>query len=146
MLNEALAEQLLAAWVKLTGVIKNSRVTKGLAYNEAIVMLLLYNRFLEDGDGLVSIKEITRETKMLKSLVNRTVNTLEAKGLLERLKTSGDKRMVFVRCIKEKLDVFLAVHNTSLDLARNLIDVIGEEDAQAFVRISKKICDSNYQL
>ena len=146
MLNEALAEQLLAAWVKLTGVIKNSRVTKGLAYNEAIVMLLLYNRFLEDGDGLVSIKEITWETKMLKSLVNRTVNTLEAKGLLERLKTSGDKRMVFVRCIKEKLDVFLAVHNTSLDLARNLIDIIGEEDAQAFVRISKKICDSNYQL
>ena len=146
MLNEALAEQLLAAWVKLTGVIKNSRVTKGLAYNEAIVMLLLYNRFLEDGDGLVSIKEITWETKMLKSLVNRTVNTLEEKGLLERCQVSGDKRMVFIRCIKEKLDTFLTVHNTSLHLAQNLIEIIGEEDAQAFVRISKKISDANYRL
>ncbi len=146
MNQKTLDEQLLAAWVRLTGVIKNSRITKGLAYNEAIIMLLLYNRFLKDGDGLVSIKEITRETKMLKSLVNRTINTLEEKGLLERRQIPGDKRMVYVRCIKEKLNVFLAVHNTSLHLAQNLIDIIGEEDARAFVRISKKICDSDYQL
>ena len=45
MENIILNEQLLLAWVKLTGMIKNGRITKGLAYNEAIVMLLLYNRY-----------------------------------------------------------------------------------------------------
>ena len=67
---------LLRAWVKLSGILKNSRITKGLMYNEATVMLLLYNRYCEDGEGIISVKEIIKETNMLKSLVNRTLNSL----------------------------------------------------------------------
>ncbi|MBQ2696997.1 MAG: MarR family transcriptional regulator [Clostridia bacterium] len=146
MKDKKLPEQLLRAWVKLTGMVKNSRITKGLAYNEAIVMLLLYNRYQEDGVGMISMKEIAEETKMLKSLVNRTINTLEEKGLLERCTSQDDKRVIFVRCIKEKLDTFLSVHNSSLALSQKMIDIIGEEDAEAFVRITQKIENANLKI
>lgn len=146
MYNPDQASLLLKAWVKLSSILKNSRITKGLMYNEATIMLLLYDRYLQDGMGMISIKEITAETKMLKSLVNRTINALEKKGLLERCEGSGDKRVIYVKCIQEKLPVFLEVHNSSLRLAQGIIGIIGPEDAETFIRIVQKLENSGYHL
>ena len=45
--------QLLRSWVQLSGILKNSRFTKELPYNEAIVMLMLYEKYQHDaGMGL----------------------------------------------------------------------------------------------
>ena len=142
------SEQLIKAWVTLSGIIKNCRVTKGLMYNEAIVMMLLYHRYKSDSKGIVSIKEITNETKMLKSLVNRTVNSLEKKGFLERcnIENSADKRMVYVKCVEDKLDKYLTIHNGSLEIAEIIIKTIGPEDTEAFIRIAEKIEESGYTL
>lgn len=139
-------ELVLRSWVSLSGILKNNRITKGLQYNEAIIMMLLYNRYKEDGTGLISIKEITTTTKMLKSLVNRTINSLEEKQLLKRCESDGDRRIQYVKCVEDKLDLFLGVHNQSLALAENIINIIGKEDAEAFIRIVKKIEESNYSL
>ena len=138
MQEHCLEEQLISAWVRLTGILKNTRITKGMVYNEAIVMLVAYNRYREDGDGLVSFKEIVSETRMLKSLVNRTIDSLVAKGFLERC-DGRDKRTTFVRVVPDNLNEFLSVHGESLSLAHKLAEVIGEEDARAFIRIVEKI-------
>lgn len=115
-------------------------------YNEATVMLLLYNRYVEDGIGLTSVKEIIKETGMLKSLLNRTLNSLEKKGLLQKIHGTNDKRKLFVKCVKDKLDVFLEVHNSSLKLAEGIIQVIGKEDAEKFISIVKKLDLAGYRL
>ena len=133
-----LEEQLITAWVRLTGIFKNTRITKGMVYNEAIVMLVAYNRYREDGKGLVSFKEIVSETRMLKSLVNRTIDSLVAKGYLTRCE-GKDKRTTFIRIVPENIGGFLEVHAHSLELARNMMQIIGTEDTEAFVRISDKI-------
>jgi len=141
-------EALIKAWVKLSGMIKNTRITKGLVYNEAIIMMLIYERYQKDGKGIISIKELTQETKMLKSLVNRTVNSLEKKGFLERcnLEDASDKRMVYVKCVEQELDKYLIIHNGSLELAKSIIETIGNEDADTFIRLVKKIEDADYKL
>lgn len=136
--REEIDENMITGWVQLTGVLKNTRITHGMMYNEAIVMLVAYNRYRQDGEGLVSFKEIVSRTKMLKSLVNRTIGSLEEKGLLERCE-GKDKRTTFVRPVKERLDAFLAVHNRSLALAHDIVELIGEDDARAFIRLSEKI-------
>ena len=140
------AENLLSAWVKISSIMKTSRLTHGLPYNESIVMLLLYKRYLADGTGYVSIKEIIEETNMLKSLANRTVNALEKKGLLVRCEVPGDKRLGHVRCVPEKLSVFLDVHNSSLSLARHIIELIGKEDTDAFTRLVSKMQAAKFKL
>lgn len=146
MQDNTQAELVLQSWVRLSGILKNNRITKGLQYNEAIVMMLLYNRYKEDGIGLISIKEITQATKMLKSLVNRTINSLEEKQLLKRCESEGDRRMSYVRCVEDKLEVFLRVHSQSLELAENIISIVGKEDADAFIRIVKKLEEADYSL
>lgn len=142
--NQTLA--LLQAWVQLSGMLKNSRFTKELPYNEAIIMLLLYERFCADGVGIVSVKEITTSTRMLKSLVNRTINSLVDKGLLERCESNGDRRIGYVRCIQEKLNVFLQVHHSSMTIAEEIIQIIGPEDTEAFIRIVEKLAKADYYL
>ena len=146
MNGDVRTESLLKAWVTLSGIIKNSRITTGLQYNEAIVMNILYSKFCEDGEGVVSVKDITAKTRMLKSLVNRTVNSLEAKGFLERCQGTGDKRVAYVKCAKEKLDVFLKVHDGSLAIAEKVIGIIGEEDSDAFIRLVEKIEKADFSL
>ncbi len=140
------AENLLASWVKLSGIIKNSRITKGLMYNEAVVMYMLYKSYEKDSESMVSIKEIVEETKMQKSLVNRTVNSLEEKGLLLRCEAEGDRRMTYVKCVAGSLETFLKVHEESLSIAEGIIDIIGEEDAEAFIRIVSKLLASDYTV
>lgn len=140
-----LQNELISSWVKLSGMIKNNRITTGLKYNEAIVMLNLYDRYLADGEGLTSIKDIINETGMLKSLVNRTLGSLEQKGLIEYSVGTNDRRTKFVKCIKEKLDMFLDVHNSSTNIAQNIIEIIGEEDAEKFIKIVEKLAKSGYK-
>ena len=137
-MEQPLEEQVITAWVRLTGLLKNTRITKGMVYNEAIVMLFAYNRYREDGEGLVSFKEIVTETRMLKSLVNRTIDSLVAKGYLARCE-GKDKRTTFVRILPENIGEYLDVHEQSLSLASHMIGIIGREDAEAFVRIVGKI-------
>ncbi len=139
-------EKLLEAWITLTGIIKNSRITTGLLYNEAVIMNILYKSYCIDGVGVVSVKDITQKTRMLKSLVNRTVNSLEKKGFLERCEMSGDKRVAYVKCAKDKINTFLKVHKSSLAHAERIIGIIGEEDTEVFIRIVEKIEKSGYSL
>ena len=140
------AEALLLAWVKLTAIVKNSRITQGLVYNEAVVMLSLYRRYKEDGEGLVSVKELRTGTGMLKSLLNRTINSLEEKGLLEKVRGTSDRRTLYVKCVKERLDLFTGVHAASLEIAEKIMNIIGEEDTARFIGIVQKIEASGYSL
>lgn len=133
---------LIQAWVQLSGILKNSRFTKELPYNEAIVMLQLY----QAGSDPISIRDITAKTRMLKSQVNRTINALEEKGLLARCASDGDRRVGYVRCVPERLEVFLQVHAASMDIARNISQIIGPEDTEAFIRIVEKLSKSGYHL
>lgn len=140
-----LETNLIISWVKLSGIVKNSRITTGLKYNEAIVMLSLYNSYLANGVGLTSVQEIIKETGMLKSLVNRTLGELEKQGLIVYTQGTVDRRTKFVKCVKEKLDVFLSVHNSSLKVAKSIVDIIGEEDAETFIRIVEKLSNAGYK-
>ncbi len=141
-----LENKLISSWVRLSGILKNSRMTKDLKYNEAIIMLSIYKRYVVDGIGLTSVKDIINETGMLKSLVNRTLGELEGKGLIRFMIGKKDRRTKYVVCVKEKLNTFLAVHNNSCVAANNIIEIIGVDDAAAFVRIADKLSNSDYKV
>lgn len=143
--KDVLENDIILSWVKISSIVKNSRITTGLKYNEAIVMLTLYSRYLIDGEGLTAVQDIIKETGMLKSLVNRTLVDLEKQGLIMFEQGVLDRRTKFVKCVKEKLDVFLAVHNSSLKMAENIIDIIGEKDAETFIKIVEKLSDAGYK-
>ncbi len=144
--KEKLQNELILAWVKLSRIVKNNRITTKLKYNEAIIMLTVYSRYLKDGVGLTSVQDIIKETGMLKSLVNRTLGELEKKELIMFEQGTADRRTKFVKLVKEKIDIFLSVHNSSLDVSQNIIDIIGKQDTATFISIVQKLEDADYKV
>lgn len=134
-----LEEDVISAWVRLTGLLKNTRLTDGLQYNEAIIMNIVYRKYRADGEGLVSFKDLVAETNMLKSLVNRTIDSLVKRNLLERTAGELDRRTTLVRPVEENLSEYLELHERTLEMVHQIIEIIGEEDAQAFVRLTAKL-------
>lgn len=143
MTEDLLRERMLSAWIGLNALLKDSRMTENLTYNEAVVMKLVYDGYRRDGVGRTAVADIVRETRMLKSLVNRTVNSLCSQGYLTR---ERDGRSLYVLPREERLGDFLEVHNSSLQKAQSIIDVIGEEDAESFVRICGRLLASDLDL
>ena len=141
-----LRERLLSAWIGINGIFKDSRVTRDLTYNEAVVMKLVYDQYRVDDLGRVSMQTVLKRTNMLKSLANRTVNSLCEQGYLLRERDDEDARMLFVRLAPDRLSDFLVVHGRSLELVQAVIDVIGDEDAVQFVRICEKFLNAELQI
>ncbi len=108
-------------------------------------MLSIYNRYLIDGEGFTSVRDIIKETGMLKSQANRTLGELEKQGLITFTQGIKDRRTKFVKCVKEKLDVFLAVHNSSVRVAENIIGIIGKDDTETFIQIVEKLSSAGYK-
>lgn len=144
--NCLLQEQVLSAWISLNALLKDSRVSKKMPYNEAVVMRIVLERFNADGVGRTPVQLIIKETQMLKSLVNRTINALCQQGYLEKQRDDRDGRSLFVLPVPEKLPDFLEVHQHSLSLVQNIIDIIGQEDAEHFVRICRKLSQGEVRL
>ncbi len=142
MANVELQEQVLSAWIYLNGILKNSRLTSKMTYNEAVIMKLAFEQYRRDGVGLIPVQRIIKETHMLKSLVNRTVNKLCERGYLRRRRNPDDGRNLLVAPVRERLPDFLAVHEQSLQMVQHVIDIIGEEDAAHFVRTCGKLSQS----
>ena len=136
--TDELNESVISAWIRLTGVLKNTRITQGMIYNEAIIMNIVYGRYRQDGVGLVPFRDLVSETRMLKSLVNRTTESLVKKGYLIR-SDGKDKRTTFVQLVPENLGEYLELHGRTLKLVDDIVKAIGEEDARAFVRIAEHI-------
>lgn len=141
-----LEERMLGAWIGIRGMLKDSRITEGLTYNEAVVMKIVYDQYRRDGVGRTAVSAIVRRTNMLKSLVNRTVSALCQRGYLRRERGKEDGRSLFVCPVEERLGDFLAVHRQSLTLARSIVEVIGEADAEAFVRMYERLAAAGLRL
>lgn len=139
MWNEDIRERLLTAWIGINSLFKDSRMTRELTYNEAIVMKLVYDQYRADGEGRTAVRSILKRTHMLKSMVNRTIDSLCAQGYLVKERDERDARALRVRPVPQRLGGFLAIHQRSLDIVQAVIDVIGPEDAEEFARICEKL-------
>lgn len=146
MEHEELPEQLLDAWVGLSAMLKASRITQTLTYNEAVVMKLVYDQYRADGVGRTAVSRIVRETHMLKSLVNRTIGSLCRQGYLRRERGSEDARTLFVCPVEQRLPDFLAEHRRSLALAGWVTQQIGPENARRFISMYRTLAASGVPL
>ncbi len=72
-------EDLLLAWVKLTAIVKNSRITKGLVYNEAVVKLDL---FIKVHGGSLEVAE------KIMNIIGEE-DTARFIGIVEKIEASG---------------------------------------------------------
>lgn len=135
----SLNENLLNAWLKLSTSVINSRVVSQLPYNESLICNVLYRHQLSKKEHSLTATDLCNETKMAKSLMNRTLNQLETQGLITRTRSITDKRQVLVTFNMEKADVYLEQHKAILKLIDAIIEKIGIEKTHEAISLFNQV-------
>lgn len=68
-------EKILSSWLKMILAVDSERVASKLSYNESVICNVLYT----NKDEEMTATELCSITNMQKSLMNRTLNSLELK-------------------------------------------------------------------
>lgn len=135
-------EKVLSAWLKLSTTICNERISSELPYNESLICGILHRNAVENPEKQMTATELCEQTNIQKSQMNRTLNSMEEKGLIDRIRSKKDKRQVFVKINMENAEVYENQHKKVLDIVDTVLEKVGKEKAeeivQLFTLISKK--------
>lgn len=124
---KALNERLLEVWLELSMAINNERVVSDVPFNESLICNILYRAQMQDPDCSLTATDLCNATRMLKSQMNRTLNSMEEKGFITRRRSETDKRLVFVTLNLEKSLPYQEQHFKILELIDIIIEQMGED-------------------
>ena len=134
-----LNEKLLDVWLQLSTAINNERVVSDVPYNESLICNILYRNQLESPDRLITATDLCDATRMLKSQMNRTLNSMEKKGFITRQRSARDKRQVFVSLNQEKTASYLTQHSQILKQLDTIIEQMGEDKIRQTIDLLSQI-------
>lgn len=140
-MNDYKNEELLGAWLRLSTVIDNERIVSELPYNETLICNILYRAWLQDPEKELTATDLCHETRMLKSLMNRTLVSMEEKGLIVRERSQKDKRRVYIRLDMPRAEVYQQQHGKILAQIDLLMERLGEEKADQLIELLNLTAD-----
>lgn len=132
--SRQMQETLLHAWMSMEVCIRGNRLLSDLSMNEMLICNTLYQR----QDEGVTATELCASTRLLKSQMNRVLNTMEYQGLICRERATHDKRVVYIRLADEAIPRYLREHDHVLDIVGAACSALGEADAKALAALMSK--------
>ena len=130
-ISEAELEKLLDAWMAMAIGIKGNRILKTLSFNEMVICRLLCQAGQED--RRITATDICRETRLLKSQVNKVLNDMEIKGLIYRQRDVGDKRRVFLLMKEESMETYLSEHARVMTIVEQVGERLGRQEVETLI-------------
>lgn len=127
-------EKLLDAWLRLSTVISNEKIASDIPYNEALICNLLYKHEAAHPETGITATALCRQSKMLKSQMNRTLQSMEEKNMITRKRSDTDKRQVFIT-LNADCELYREQHQKALDLIDALLAKIGIEKSDEILEI-----------
>lgn len=120
------SEKILSAWLKMTTIINNDKITGTLPFNEAMICRCLY----ENRDENVIASQLCQWMHMKKSQMNRTLINMENKNLIHRIRNTEDKRQIFIVLNDEMNEVYQKQHQKILQIVDDICNELGEEKTE----------------
>ena len=137
---EPLNEELLSAWLRLSSVIDNQRLVKGLSFNEALVCNLLARA--ERVGRILTASDLCAQTRILKSQMNTILLSLEKHGVILRRQSQRDRRQMELILLPQGLQEYNASHANILALIDRLIETMGEEKIRQLIPLLHQVVDT----
>lgn len=134
-------ERLISDWLVISNIIRNNRIINDLPYSEVIIISLL-----KRNNGEMSFKDLVITSKNLKSQLTRTIKSLEEKNLIKKITSEKDKRLKTIYLTKEGSELYDVFHLKSLELSKEIIDILGPEDTETLINIFEKVINNQTKL
>lgn len=128
---EDIKEKALDAWLQLLTAVNTERIVTSMTFNEAVVCNIL-NR---NKEKVFTATELCNKMKMQKSLMNRTLTSMEEKGWISRIRSTLDKRQVFVKWNEQANAIYEKEHEAVLNLVDRILSKVGYEKANEVIQM-----------
>ena len=102
-----LQEDLLYAWMEMSVFIRGNRILTDLSFNEVMICGMLYR---QKNNTPLTATELGERTNLLKSQINHILTDMEKRGLVQRTRSTADKRVVYVPLSEEVHVRYLQEH------------------------------------
>ena len=86
--------------------------------------------------------DLCNKTKILKSLMNLTLNNLEKKEMIRRVRSKKDKRQYYLVLNEEHIDVYNREHKRIIGLIKEATKELNDTEIQTIIDVLGKITDS----
>lgn len=113
---------------------------QGLKPSECKLLGRLYFS-LGDGTGTVKTSDLSSQLRITPAAVTHLVNPLEKGGYLERLPDPNDRRVVLIGLTEQGKDLAQELIAHANKKLFGLIEHLGEEDSQKFIRLMSAAID-----
>ena len=133
-------EKLLSAWIRMSVSIRGNRILSEHSFNESVICSLLYRQQKEQGERLTAT-DICESTRLLKSQVNRILNEMERKEMIERIRSEEDKRKVYISLKKACVESYLKEHQKVMQIMDIFSDEMGKEEMEKLTELMCRAVD-----
>lgn len=130
---ENLNEDLIRAWFQLSTCLDTKRIYSDLPFNESYICNILYHQRIQTPEKKLTATDLCQKTRIQKSLMNRTLNNLEEKGLIQRERSRMDKRQFYISLTDNEIDIYKHQHEKVLQLVDTIIQQLGEDNTQQMI-------------
>ena len=136
MANEQqLQEELLYAWMKMSVFIRGNRILSDLSFNEVMICGMLSR---QPPDAPLTATELGEQTNLLKSQINHILTGMEQRNLIERTRSTADKRVVYVQLSEEGRRIYAQEHAGVMEILKVVYEEFGSEKTQELTAMLKK--------
>ncbi len=113
--------------------------------SEMFTLMNIGNLVKKYPDGL-KLGILSRVLNLAPPTVTPMINQLEEKGLIERVGSKEDRRVVYIQLTKKGQTFLDEKENHFKSNIKELVNYLGEEDSMTFIRIVRKTSDFLNQL
>lgn len=139
MENQQLASELIEIF---TGIKKqhfhNIIKVKGHTHNEKLVMFLMHDILKSSEEKIVSLSKLREKIKLAPSTITPILNSLENKGLIERIIDKNDRRNIYIKLSKDGEKFTKSANDSLKHMVYNYIEYMGVDDTKEFIRLAQK--------
>lgn len=137
---EQLSNELLEAYIRVSMKLWNERTVKYMPYNEALVChLLSVQKSLHSDMPYLTLMQLCEATGILKSQMNKTLNSLESQGLITRERSTSDKRVVYITMCEDNLGIYHNEQKNISMIVNRIIEKLGIERSYEAISIFNDI-------
>ena len=89
--------------------------------------------------GTVPMSEVCERVMMPKQQVTRAVNELEEKGLVTRVRPSGNRRVVWLECTEAARELEGRIGRQTLETLHSVFDSLSDDETEEYVQAMRKV-------
>lgn len=139
MENQQLANEIIEQFMSIKKMnFHNIIKVEGHTHNEKLILFLMHDILKKSDENIVLLSSVREKIKLAPSTITPILNSLEEKGLIERIIDKKDRRNIYIK-LSKKGEIFTKeAHEKLEELMYSYIKYMGEKDINEFMRLTKK--------